>query len=82
MGHYIGMDLHDGPDLPTNLPLKPGMCFTIEPGLYFPDKNYAVRLEDDYTIAEDGSLKRLGTGCAIELDAIDALRRGKTSDLI
>jgi Xaa-Pro aminopeptidase len=77
LGHYIGLDLHDGPSLSTDIPLKPGMCFTIEPGLYFPDKKFGVRLEDDFTINEDGSLRRLGTGCAIQLNDIDSLRAGQ-----
>uniref|UniRef100_H0Y1R5 Xaa-Pro aminopeptidase n=1 Tax=Otolemur garnettii TaxID=30611 RepID=H0Y1R5_OTOGA len=32
VGHYLGMDVHDTPDMPRSLPLQPGMVITIEPG--------------------------------------------------
>ncbi|KAL0625428.1 hypothetical protein AAY473_004481 [Plecturocebus cupreus] len=31
VGHYLGMDVHDTPDMPRSLPLQPGMVITIEP---------------------------------------------------
>uniref|UniRef100_A0A4W5PJK3 X-prolyl aminopeptidase 3, mitochondrial n=1 Tax=Hucho hucho TaxID=62062 RepID=A0A4W5PJK3_9TELE len=34
VGHYLGMDVHDTPELSRSQPLKPGMAITIEPGLY------------------------------------------------
>ncbi|ERE85374.1 putative Xaa-Pro aminopeptidase 3 [Cricetulus griseus] len=32
VSHYLGMDVHDTPDMPRSLPLQPGMVITIEPG--------------------------------------------------
>lgn len=33
VGHYLGMDVHDTPELSRSQPLQPGMAITIEPGL-------------------------------------------------
>ena len=44
--------MHDAGD--TNRPLEPGMVITIEPGLYLPDENLGVRIEDDVLITETG----------------------------
>jgi Xaa-Pro aminopeptidase len=37
IGHYLGMDTHDTPLMPSHATLQPGSIITIEPGLYFPD---------------------------------------------
>lgn len=52
IGHYLGLDVHDvGSYLE---PLKEGDVFTIEPGLYIPEQDMAIRIEDDYCITPDG----------------------------
>jgi Xaa-Pro aminopeptidase len=50
--HYIGMEVHDVGDY--SLPLVPGVCFTIEPGLYEPDTAIGVRIEDVVIVTETG----------------------------
>ena len=57
LGHYIGLDVHDVGDY--KIPLAPGMAFTIEPGIYIPEENLGVRIEDDFLVAEDGKLIKL-----------------------
>jgi Xaa-Pro aminopeptidase len=52
LGHHIGLDVHDAGD--PNRPLEPGMVITIEPGLYLPDENLGVRIEDDVLITDTG----------------------------
>ena len=66
--HWIGLDVHDaGVYKPGGAPrlLEPGMCLTVEPGLYFgawrPDvdcperyANIGIRIEDDVLITQDG----------------------------
>jgi Xaa-Pro aminopeptidase len=51
IGHGVGMATHDvGP----MSPLREGMVFAIEPGLYYPEKNLGVRIEDTVLITKDG----------------------------
>lgn len=35
VSHYLGMDIHDTVHVDRNVPLKPGMIFTVEPGKIF-----------------------------------------------
>ncbi|MGV9449927.1 aminopeptidase P family protein [Streptomyces sp. NPDC003635] len=54
-GHGIGVTTHEPPYLVAGeeLPLVPGMCFSIEPGVYLPGR-FGVRIEDIVTCTEDG----------------------------
>lgn len=53
LGHHIGLDVHDAGD--TCRVLEPGMVITIEPGIYIPDENLGVRIEDDLLVTETGA---------------------------
>lgn len=55
LGHGMGMDGHEPPYLVegNDTPLEPGMVFTIEPGIYQPDK-FGVRIEDDTLVTDAG----------------------------
>jgi Xaa-Pro aminopeptidase len=50
--HYVDQGTHGVG--PRDVPLKEGMVFTIEPALYFPEKNFGVRIEDTVLITKDG----------------------------
>jgi Xaa-Pro aminopeptidase len=52
LGHDIGLDVHD-PGEYCKL-LEPGMVVTVEPGIYIPEENLGVRIEDDFLITETG----------------------------
>ena len=52
LGHHIGLNVHDPGDYCS--PLQPGMIVTVEPGIYIPEENLGVRIEDDVLITESG----------------------------
>lgn len=52
IGHGLGLDVHDPTDY--NKPLQAGMVITDEPGIYIPDENIGVRIEDDVLVTADG----------------------------
>jgi Xaa-Pro aminopeptidase len=62
LGHGLGLHVHEKPwfsqkDDPTNT-FAPGSVFTIEPGLYYPDKGMGVRLEDTYYVTPTGEFEK------------------------
>ncbi|MDW8107776.1 MAG: aminopeptidase P family protein [Armatimonadota bacterium] len=74
LSHMLGMDVHD---LDPNLPLAPGMVFTIEPGLYIPAEGIGIRIEDDYLVTENG-VENLSRALPREPEAIERMvRTGK-----
>ncbi len=52
LSHHLGLDVHD-PSGPSR-PLEAGMVITIEPGIYIPEENLGVRIEDDVLITPTG----------------------------
>jgi len=66
IGHWLGMDVHDVGDYKVGgewRVLEPGMCMTVEPGIYVaPDniqveskwRGIGIRIEDDIVITKDG----------------------------
>jgi len=54
-GHGLGREAHEDPYISQydKTILKPGMTFTIEPGIYLPSRG-GVRIEDDIVVTEDG----------------------------
>ena len=51
VSHHLGLDCHD---LCDYTPLKPGSVISNEPGLYIPEEQIGIRIEDDVLITEDG----------------------------
>jgi Xaa-Pro aminopeptidase len=52
LGHHIGLNVHDPGDSCRSF--EPGMVVTVEPGIYIPEENLGVRIEDDVLITETG----------------------------
>lgn len=69
--HYIGLDTHDV-GLWTE-PIKAGMAFTCEPGIYIPAEGLGIRLEDDLVVQESGDPINLMGEIPIEADHIETL---------
>ncbi|XP_073738835.1 xaa-Pro aminopeptidase 3 isoform X4 [Callorhinus ursinus] len=81
VGHYLGMDVHDTPDIPRSLPLQPGMVITVEPGIYIPEddrdapekfRGLGVRIEDDVVVTQDLPLI-LSADCPKEMNDIEQI---------
>jgi Xaa-Pro aminopeptidase len=63
LGHGVGLNIHEKPwffqnSTPENN-LKPGTVFTLEPGLYYPERGLGVRLEDTFWMRPDGQAEVL-----------------------
>jgi Xaa-Pro aminopeptidase len=73
--HFIGLDTHD-----VGLwhePIKAGMVFTCEPGIYIPEEGLGIRLEDDLLVQKTGAPFNLMGNIPIEAEAIeDLMNRG------
>jgi Xaa-Pro aminopeptidase len=56
-GHGIGLEGHEDPYLlaGNDLPLRAGMAFSVEPGIYYPGE-YGARIEDIVVCGEDGPI--------------------------
>ena len=50
--HYLGLDVHDVGDF--DWPMKEGMVFTCEPGIYILDEELGIRLENDILVTANG----------------------------
>ncbi len=75
LGHMMGIDVHDPADYPALL--KPGMVFTVEPGIYIPEEKLGVRIECDFLVGEDGKLIDLDAALPHTAEDVEAAMRGK-----
>jgi Xaa-Pro aminopeptidase len=75
LGHMLGIDVHDPAVYPAVL--KPGMVFTIEPGVYIPEEKLGVRIECDFLVGADGKLVDLDGALPHTADDVEAAMKGK-----
>lgn len=61
LGHGIGLKVHERPSVShtSKDTLEPGSIFTIEPGLYYPERGFGVRVEDTVYVDAQGQLVTL-----------------------
>ena len=71
--HWMGLDVHDVGS--TYATLQPGMVLTVEPGVYLPDEQLGVRIEDDLLVTETG-YRVLSDGVPRTVPEIEALMKG------
>lgn len=74
ISHHLGIDVHDVGT--RNEPIKAGMVFTIEPGIYIEEEQMGVRIENNFWITRNGN-KDLMKNIPIEADEIEALMKRK-----
>ena len=55
-------------------PLQPGVVFVIEPGAYFPEKGFGIRIEDTFAMREDGTLEVLSKDAPKAREEIERIR--------
>jgi Xaa-Pro aminopeptidase len=67
--HYVGLEVHDAGS--REVPLEAGMVFTIEPGVYFPQRQTGIRVEDTFALG-DGGLRSLSGSLPRRADDIEA----------
>jgi Xaa-Pro aminopeptidase len=70
LSHHVGLDVHDAAE--PGAPLEAGMVITIEPGIYIPEENIGVRIEDVILVTPDGA-KVLSGALPREPDEIERL---------
>ncbi len=68
--HHLGLDVHDL--CMRYEPFRAGMLFTYEPGIYIPEENLGIRLENDILITDHGPLD-LFKNIPIEAEEIEEL---------
>ena len=68
--HHLGLNTHDYGLL--HLPIEKNMVFTVEPGIYIPEEDFGIRLEDDVVIQQSGAPINLMKNIPIEIEEIES----------
>jgi D-alanyl-D-alanine dipeptidase len=68
VGHGIGLTTHEPPYMVEGetRPIEPGMCFSIEPGIYLPER-FGVRIEDIVAVGVDGGRRLNNTSRELQI---------------
>jgi Xaa-Pro aminopeptidase len=75
VGHPLGLDVHDV--ALTTKPMQAGWVMTVEPGIYIPEEGFAVRLENDVLVTEQGPVD-LMANIPIETEEIESLMQQRS----
>lgn len=68
--HFLGLDVHDIGN--KYEPMKAGMVFTCEPGIYIPEENLGIRLENDILLTDNGPVDLMAS-IPLEADEIEEI---------
>ena len=72
--HFLGLDVHDIGNRYSAM--EAGNVFTCEPGIYIPEENIGIRIENDILITEKDPID-LMAAIPVEVEEIEALMAGK-----
>lgn len=74
ISHHLGIDVHD---LGTRTsPIKPGMVFTVEPGIYIEEEKMGIRIENNIWITKNGHID-LMKNIPITVEEIETIMKKK-----
>ena len=68
-GHFVGLNVHDAGNLEQ--PIPPGAVFTVEPGVYLPERGFGVRIEDEVLVLPNGKARLLTAGFPRKLEDVE-----------
>ena len=93
VAHHLGLDVHDCAQARyesyQEAKIRPGMVFTIEPGLYFAQndlllpkemRGIGIRIEDDVLMTENGP-EWISAGIPKEIDDVEAWMARRAADV-
>lgn len=73
-GHFLGIDVHDvGPRYEK---IQYGNLFTIEPGIYIPEENIGIRIENNIHVSPNGNID-LMHDIPVEVEEIEEIMNSK-----
>ncbi|KAK2715265.1 xaa-Pro aminopeptidase 3-like isoform X2 [Artemia franciscana] len=81
VSHFLGMDVHDVPNLPRSYRYEKDVIMTVEPGVYVPSsddgapkdfRGIGIRIEDDVLVSESGPIVLTG-GCPKSVNELEVL---------
>lgn len=68
--HFLGLDVHDIGN--RYVPMQAGMVFTCEPGIYIPEENLGIRIENDILLTEKGPVDLMAR-IPVEADDVEEM---------
>lgn len=88
VSHWLGMDTHDTPLIPGSTSIEKGVCFSVEPGLYFDPndttlpkslRGVGARVEDEVCLNVRGEVDVLSRAVPVDREELDAFITSNSS---